>query len=49
MFVCFIALSLIAVMNLITGIFVDDAIRSDQDIIMDAEAKEKKQNHLLET
>jgi len=40
MFVLFIALTFIAVMNLITGIFVGNAINSDVDLVMEAEAKE---------
>jgi len=41
MFVMFQALSLVAVMNLITGIFVGNAINSDTDIVMEAEAQER--------
>lgn len=43
MFILFTAINVIAVMNLITGVFVDDAIRADADIVMEAEAKAKKE------
>ena len=42
MFVSFQALSLIVVMDLITGIFVDNAIRTDADITLEAEVREQQ-------